>query len=111
MGADFAAELVATFLHEAPGMRAAPQIRVGIGIATGEVMAGYAGTQDRGSCTCIGMTVNRAARLESHTRAVGCSMLVDQGTYRAVAARSAAEPIDNVTFKGFSEPLGICSLA
>jgi class 3 adenylate cyclase len=92
-------------------MRAAPQIRVGIGIATGEVVAGYAGTQDRASYTCIGMTVNRAARLESHTKTVECSMLVDEGTYRAVAEPPAVEPIAGVTFKGFSEPLSIYSLA
>ena len=92
-------------------IRAAPQIRLGIGIATGEVVAGYAGTQDRASYTCIGMTVNRAARLESHTKAVGCSILVDEATYLSVAGTPAVEPITGVTFKGFSEALSIYSLA
>ena len=92
-------------------IRAAPQIRLGIGIATGEVVAGYAGTQDRASYTCIGMTVNRAARLESHTKAVGCSILVDEATYHSVAGTPAVEPIKGVTFKGFSEALSIYSLA
>ncbi|SDE74196.1 adenylate/guanylate cyclase domain-containing protein [Ruegeria marina] len=92
-------------------MRAAPQIRIGIGIASGEVVAGYAGTQERASYTCIGMTVNRAARLESHTKTVGCSMLVDEGTYLAVAEPSAGTRLAGVAFKGFSEPLDIYRLA
>jgi len=92
-------------------MRAAHQIRIGIGIASGEVVAGYAGTQERASYTCIGMTVNRAARLESHTKTVGCSMLVDEGTYLAVAEPSAGTRLAGVAFKGFSEPLDIYRLA
>lgn len=92
-------------------MRAAPGIRVGIGIATGEVVAGYAGTQHRASYTCIGMTVNRAARLESHTKTIGCSMLVDEDTYLAMAEPPAGQRIAGVKFKGFSEPLSVFSLA
>jgi class 3 adenylate cyclase len=57
-----------------------PDLRIGIGIATGEVVAGYAGTQSRASYTCIGMTVNRAARLEAHTKAVGREILIDAET-------------------------------
>ena len=44
------------------------QIRIGIGIASGEVVAGYTGTQHRATYTCIGDTVNLAARLEAHTK-------------------------------------------
>ena len=36
-----------------------PGIAVGIGIATGEVIAGYTGTQRRATYTCVGETVNR----------------------------------------------------
>ena len=45
-----------------------PEIRIGIGIASGEMVAGYAGTSKRATYTCIGDTVNLAARLETHTK-------------------------------------------
>ena len=37
-----------------------PQIRIGIGIASGEMVAGYTGTNERATYTCIGDTVNLA---------------------------------------------------
>jgi hypothetical protein len=45
-----------------------PQIRIGIGIASGRMVAGYTGTQHRATYTCVGDTVNLAARLEAHTK-------------------------------------------
>ena len=45
-----------------------PPIRIGIGIASGEMVAGYTGTNERATYTCIGDTVNLAARLEAHTK-------------------------------------------
>ena len=52
-------------------------IKIGIGIASGVVMAGYAGTQHRATYTCVGNTVNLAARIESHTKVVGLPILID----------------------------------
>jgi adenylate cyclase len=52
-------------------------IQIGIGIATGEMVAGYTGTQQRATYTCIGDAVNRAARLESHTKQVEQWVLID----------------------------------
>jgi class 3 adenylate cyclase len=40
-----------------------PEVRIGIGIASGDMVAGYAGTNERATYTCIGDTVNLAARL------------------------------------------------
>ncbi len=55
-------------------------IRIGIGIASGQVIAGYTGTLRRATYTCVGDTVNVAARLEAHTKIVGEPILIDDAT-------------------------------
>ena len=89
---------------------AEPDLRIGIGVATGEVVAGYAGTQNRACYTCIGMTVNRAARLESHTKAVDREILIDAETCAGLTSTVAPALVGAVAFKGFSEPLDVFSV-
>ena len=62
-------ELIRLF-NEEQAARGKVQIQIGIGIASGRVVAGYTGTQHRATYTCVGDTVNVAARLESHTKVV-----------------------------------------
>ncbi len=75
-------------------------IRIGIGIASGEVVAGYTGTQERATYTCVGDTVNLAARLEAHTKAAGRDILVDGATQAALGDRVPVEAMGCVQFKG-----------
>jgi class 3 adenylate cyclase len=63
-------------------------IAIGIGIATGDVIAGYTGTQQRATYTCVGDTVNLAARLEGHTKEAGAARCAD-GRRHAGGARGA----------------------
>ena len=87
-----------------------PGIRIGVGIATGEVVAGYAGTQQRATYTCIGNHVNLAARLEAHTKTVGCAILIDETTRRALGDDTCVTEIPEVSFKGFTETRTVYSV-
>jgi adenylate cyclase len=46
-------------------MAGLPELRVGVGVASGNVVLGHVGAQQRKDFTCIGDTVNMAARLET----------------------------------------------
>ena len=75
-------------------------IRIGIGIASGEMVAGYTGTQQRATYTCIGDTVNLAARLEAHTKVAQRSILIDGETRAALGETLTVEALGPVPFKG-----------
>ena len=75
-------------------------IRIGIGIATGDMVAGYTGTQARATYTCIGDTVNLAARLEAHTKEAKRAILVDGATRAALLGDIAVDALGLVTIRG-----------
>ena len=85
-------------------------ITIGIGIASGMVVAGYAGTQHRATYTCIGDTVNLAARIESHTKIVGCPILIDAETRASLPDSLQVDELGEVTFKGKTIPVQIYSV-
>jgi len=87
-----------------------PQIRIGIGIASGEMVAGYAGTSRRATYTCMGDTVNLAARLETHTKLAKRSILIDSATRKALPDRVAVESLGPVEIKGKAAPVEVYSV-
>jgi adenylate cyclase len=84
-----------------------PAIRIGIGIATGDMVAGYTGTHQRATYTCIGDTVNLASRLEAHTKAIGRGIAIDGATHAALDNRIVLEKFEPVIFKGKSVPTDV----
>lgn len=60
------------------------RFRVGVGIATGDAYVGSLKSVDRWIWTAIGETTNRAARLQTLTRDLDTSMIVDEHTWLAL---------------------------
>jgi class 3 adenylate cyclase len=82
-------------------------LAIGIGIATGSMIAGYTGTHTRATYTCIGDAVNLAARLEAHTKDAGRPILVDGATAAALGDRATLEALGEVQLKGKAAPVAV----
>jgi class 3 adenylate cyclase len=90
--------------------RGAVEIRIGIGIASGSVIAGFTGTQQRVTYTCVGDTVNLAAHLEAHTKVLGRPILIDEHTRQGVGDGIHVESHGAVQFKTRSQAAEVYSV-
>jgi adenylate cyclase len=93
--------------NEEQAARDKVQIQIGVGIASGRMIAGYTGTLHRATYTCVGDTVNVAARLESHTKVVDRPILIDEETRRGLDDGVALEPRGEVLMKGKTAPIKV----
>jgi adenylate cyclase len=84
-----------------------PQIRIGIGIASGQMVAGFTGTQHRATYTCVGDTVNLASRIEDYTKQAGRPILIDKFTRLDLPDQIQVEDLGEVTFKGKNQAVNI----
>lgn len=82
-----------------------PEVHIGIGINTGEVVAGYLGSSKALEYTVIGDTVNTGARLCSAAKASQC--LISEGTFARVKDWFEVQELPPVKAKGKSKPLPI----
>jgi class 3 adenylate cyclase len=87
------------------------QIEIGVGIATGQVVAGYAGTQSRATYICVGDPVNLSARLESHTKAIKRPIVIDENTCNELDGSIQLEPLGEQIFKGKTFPVKVYTIA
>ena len=102
-------ELVASFDRD-QAAQGKPQIRIGIGIASGQVIAGYTGTERRVTYTCVGDTVNLAAHLEAHTKVLGQPILIDEQTRAGLSSAVRVEEHGPVQFKTRVQPVRVYSV-
>lgn len=87
------------------------QIQIGTGIASGRVVAGFAGTQTRATYICVGDIVNLSARLESHTKVVKKPILIDEATFNMLEGSIPCEALGEEIFKGKTVPVRIYSIS
>jgi|SaaInlV_100m_DNA_5_1039725.scaffolds.fasta_scaffold02213_2 adenylate cyclase len=90
-----------------------PEIKIGIGLNSGEMNVGNMGSEYRRSYTVLGDNVNLGSRVESLTKFYGADTLVAEHTYEACRDKFVFRLADKVQVKGkedavsLYEPLGL----
>ena len=83
-----------------------PEIKVGLGLSTGDMTVGDMGSKIRKAYTVMGDSVNLGSRLEGITRTYGVGVLVSEAT-QAASHGIIFREIDIVRVKGKDNPIRI----
>jgi adenylate cyclase len=84
-----------------------PTLGIGIGINSGEMIAGNIGAEKIRSYTVIGDNVNLGARLESLNKDHGTSIIISEHTARRLKGQYDLRPLGEVVVKGKSVAVAI----
>ncbi|MFZ9886960.1 MAG: adenylate/guanylate cyclase domain-containing protein [Myxococcota bacterium] len=89
-------------LNQQRRLRGEPPLEIGIGVSTGELVAGNIGSPLRMEYTVIGDTVNLSSRLEGMTKQLGTRIALSEATAHLVRDRYAVEPKERMAVRGRS---------
>ncbi|MBI5206578.1 MAG: adenylate/guanylate cyclase domain-containing protein, partial [Candidatus Firestonebacteria bacterium] len=92
-------------LNEKLKLRGKNPIYMGVGINTGEVVAGNMGSPKRMEYTCIGDNVNLSSRLSG--KSLGGQILITESTYKEVEKYIEVNKLEPIMVKGKSHPIVI----
>jgi adenylate cyclase len=84
-----------------------PPLDIGIGINSGEMVAGNIGSDTIMSYTVIGDQVNLGARLESLNKEYGTRIIISESTRQRLKGRYDIRPLGDVVVKGKTQPVAI----
>jgi class 3 adenylate cyclase len=85
----------------------AGELRVGVGVNTGSVVAGAIGGAGRLNFSVIGGAVNVAARVEAQTRETDDNILITGDTWTRLSHQFEVESRGKVELKGVAEPVAL----
>jgi len=90
-------------LNAEPSQLNLPELAMGIGINTGEVVVGNIGSEKRASYGAVGAPINVAYRIESFS--VGGQILISPSTFGKVNTLVKIKATQEVKFKGIHQPM------
>ncbi len=91
-------------------MQDKPELNIGIGLNTGDMVVGNMGSASRMDYTLMGDNVNLGARLEGTNKVYGTNIIISEMTYQYVKEKVIVRELDLIRVKGKELPVRIYEL-